>query len=129
VKSRSVQESFVRFHVGPASEENSKLAPLSVIALTDTIPTLYECIQQWYWKLPDLSMYIETHHLPLVLEVINEYSALGSLWGNYGESPEVINPAKKKRIRIAYDNSLNKINEIISLLKQTKIIGRDIIIP
>ena len=54
VKSSNVLESFVRFNVGPTPEDNSKLFPLSVALLTDTIATLHGCISQWYTKSPSL---------------------------------------------------------------------------
>jgi propanol-preferring alcohol dehydrogenase len=68
--------------------------------------------------------------LPLVPSVINEYSIIGSLWGNYNELREVIGLAKKKIIKHSIQKfPLNKINEAISLLKEGKIIGRAVIIP
>lgn len=68
--------------------------------------------------------------LPLVPLVINEYSIIGSLWGNYNELREVIDLAKKKIIKHSIQKfPLNRINEVISLLKEGKIIGRAIIIP
>jgi propanol-preferring alcohol dehydrogenase len=68
--------------------------------------------------------------LPLVPSVINEYSIIGSLWGNYNELREVIDLAKKKIIKHSIQKfPLNRINEVISLLKEGKIIGRAVIIP
>jgi propanol-preferring alcohol dehydrogenase len=68
--------------------------------------------------------------LPLVPSVINEYSIMGSLWGNYNELCEVIDLAKKKMIKHSIQKfPLNRINEVICLLKEGKIIGRGIIIP
>jgi D-arabinose 1-dehydrogenase-like Zn-dependent alcohol dehydrogenase len=67
---------------------------------------------------------------PLVPLVINEYSVIGSLWGNYNELREVIDLAKKKIIKHSIQKfPLNRINEVISLLKDGKIIGRAVIIP
>jgi len=43
VISSNVLKSFVTFHVGPTRDENSKLVPLSVTALTETIATLHGC--------------------------------------------------------------------------------------
>jgi alcohol dehydrogenase, propanol-preferring len=68
--------------------------------------------------------------LPLVPTVINEYSIIGSLWGNYNELREVIDLAKKKILKHSIQKfPLNRINEVISLLKEGKIIGRAVIIP
>ena len=68
--------------------------------------------------------------LPLVPTVINEYSIIGSLWGNYNELREVIALAKKKIIKHSIKRfPLNRINEVITLLKEGKIIGRAVIIP
>ena len=68
--------------------------------------------------------------LPLVPSVINEYSIIGSLWGNYNELREVIDLAKKKILKHSIQKfPLNMINEAISLLKEGKIIGRAVIIP
>jgi propanol-preferring alcohol dehydrogenase len=68
--------------------------------------------------------------LPLVPSVINEYSIIGSLWGNYNELREVIDLAKNKIIKHSIQKfPLNRINEVISLLKEGKIIGRAIIVP
>ncbi|MGA9172055.1 MAG: zinc-binding dehydrogenase, partial [Nitrososphaeraceae archaeon] len=59
--------------------------------------------------------------LPLVPLVINEYSIIGSLWGNYNELREVIDLAKKKIIKHSIQKfPLNMINEVISLLKRGK---------
>ena len=68
--------------------------------------------------------------LPLVPSVINEYSVIGSLWGNYNELRQVIDLAKSKKIKHSIQRfPLNKVNEVTSLLKEGKIIGRAIIIP
>jgi propanol-preferring alcohol dehydrogenase len=68
--------------------------------------------------------------LPFVPSVIDEYSIIGSLWGNYNELCEVIDLAKKKIIKSSIQKfPLNKINEVISLLKDGKIVGRSVIIP
>jgi D-arabinose 1-dehydrogenase-like Zn-dependent alcohol dehydrogenase len=50
--------------------------------------------------------------------------------GNYNELREVINLTEKKIIKHSIQKFLlNRIKEVISLLKEGKIIGRAIIIP
>ena len=63
--------------------------------------------------------------MPLVPFVLNEYSLIGSLWGNYNELCEVIELAKiaGKLKHNIHSFTLEDINRAISLLKEGKIIG------
>ena len=69
--------------------------------------------------------------MPLLPFVINEYSIIGSLWGNYNELCEVIELAKAsgKLMHSIHEFSLEDINQAISLLKEGKIVGRAVIVP
>lgn len=69
--------------------------------------------------------------MPLVPFVLNEYSVIGSLWGNYNELCEVIELAKiaGKLKHNIHSFTLEDINRAISLLKEGKIIGRAVIVP
>jgi alcohol dehydrogenase, propanol-preferring len=68
--------------------------------------------------------------IPLVPAVINEYSIIGSIWGNYNELCEVIELAKNKKIKHSIRRfSINQINDAITLLKAGNIIGRAVILP
>jgi propanol-preferring alcohol dehydrogenase len=68
--------------------------------------------------------------IPLITSVINEYSIIGSIWGNYNELCEVIELAKNKKIKHKIRRfGLTEINDAISLLKDGHIIGRAVISP
>lgn len=68
--------------------------------------------------------------IPLVPSVINEYSIIGSIWGNYNELCEVIELAKNKKIKHnVCIFSINEINDAISSLKAGQIAGRAVILP
>jgi propanol-preferring alcohol dehydrogenase len=68
--------------------------------------------------------------MPLVPSVINEYKIQCSLWGNYNELREVIELAKKHKIKHSIQKfSLNEINEALDSLRAGQIIGRGVLIP
>jgi propanol-preferring alcohol dehydrogenase len=68
--------------------------------------------------------------MPLVPSVISEYQVMCSLWGNYNELREVIELAKKRKIKHSIEKfSLNKINEALDSLRAGQIIGRGVVIP
>jgi alcohol dehydrogenase, propanol-preferring len=68
--------------------------------------------------------------IPLVPSVINEYSIIGSIWGNYNELCEVIELAKNKKIKHNIRRfSINEINDAITSLKAGHIVGRAVILP
>jgi propanol-preferring alcohol dehydrogenase len=68
--------------------------------------------------------------LPLVQSVINEYQVQCSLWGNYNELGEVIELAKRHKIKHNIQRfKLNEINDAIELLKKGRISGRGVVIP
>jgi propanol-preferring alcohol dehydrogenase len=68
--------------------------------------------------------------MPLVPSVINEYKIQCSLWGNYNELREVIELAKKHKIKHSIQKfSLDEINEALDLLRAGQIIGRGVLIP
>jgi propanol-preferring alcohol dehydrogenase len=68
--------------------------------------------------------------LPLVQAVVNEYQVIASLWGNYNELREVIELAKQRKIKHAYQSfPLSEINRAVELLKQGQIIGRAVVVP
>jgi alcohol dehydrogenase, propanol-preferring len=68
--------------------------------------------------------------IPLVSSVINEYQVQCSLWGNYNELCEVIELAKKGKVKhTVHTFSLNAINEAIRLLRSGQVDGRAVIIP
>ena len=67
---------------------------------------------------------------PLFQTVIREYQVYGSLWGNYNELREVIELAKKGKIKHqVHKFPLSKVNEAIDLLRAGRIEGRAVIIP
>jgi alcohol dehydrogenase, propanol-preferring len=67
---------------------------------------------------------------PLFQTVIKEYQIYGSLWGNYNELCEVIELAKKGKIKHqVHKFPLSKVNEAIDLLRAGNIEGRAVIIP
>jgi propanol-preferring alcohol dehydrogenase len=67
---------------------------------------------------------------PLFQTVIQEYQIYGSLWGNYNELHEVIELAKKGKIKHQILKfPLSRVNEAIDLLRAGNIEGRAVIIP
>ena len=67
---------------------------------------------------------------PLFQTVIQEYQIYGSLWGNYNELREVIELAKKGKIKHQiYKFPLSRVNDAIDLLRAGNIEGRAVIIP
>ncbi len=68
--------------------------------------------------------------LPLAQSVINEYQVQCSLWGNYNELSEVIELAKRHKIKHNIQRfKLSEINDAIELLKKGQISGRGVVIP
>jgi propanol-preferring alcohol dehydrogenase len=68
--------------------------------------------------------------MPLFQTVIQEYQVYGSLWGNYNELCEVIDLAKKGKIKHRLHKfSLSDINNAIELLRKGEIDGRAVIVP
>jgi alcohol dehydrogenase, propanol-preferring len=68
--------------------------------------------------------------IPLFQTVINEIQIFGSLWGNYNELCEVIELAKKDKIKHRISKfSLYEVNNAIELLRMGNINGRGVIIP
>ena len=67
---------------------------------------------------------------PLFQTVIKEFQIQGSLWGNYNELCEVIELAKKTKIKHQIKKfSLSKVNEAIDLLRTGSVSGRAVITP
>jgi propanol-preferring alcohol dehydrogenase len=67
---------------------------------------------------------------PLFQTVIKEFQIFGSLWGNYNELCEVIELAKKGKIKHYIQKfSLRKVNDAVDLLRTGKISGRAVITP
>jgi propanol-preferring alcohol dehydrogenase len=67
---------------------------------------------------------------PLFQTVIKEFQIFGSLWGNYNELCEVIELAKKGKIKhYIHKFSLSKVNDAIDLLRTGNISGRAVITP
>jgi propanol-preferring alcohol dehydrogenase len=67
---------------------------------------------------------------PLFQTVIKEFQIFGSLWGNYNELCEVIELAKKGKIKhYIHKFSLSKVNDAIDLLHTGNISGRAVITP
>lgn len=67
---------------------------------------------------------------PLFQMVIKEFQINGSLWGNYNELSEVIELAKKRKIKHQIKKfSLSKVNDAIDLLRTGSISGRAVITP
>jgi propanol-preferring alcohol dehydrogenase len=67
---------------------------------------------------------------PLFQTVIQEHQIYGSLWGNYNELREVIELAKKGKIKHQiHEFPLSRVNEAIELLRAGNIDGRAVIIP
>jgi len=67
---------------------------------------------------------------PLFQTVIKEFQIFGSLWGNYNELCEVIELAKKGKIKHCIRNySLSRVNDAIDLLRAGNINGRAVITP
>lgn len=67
---------------------------------------------------------------PLFQTVIQEHQIYGSLWGNYNELREVIELAKKGKIKHQIHKfPLSRVNEAIDLLRAGNVEGRAVIIP
>ena len=69
-------------------------------------------------------------NIPAFPSVANEYQFCGSLWGNYNELVEVVELAKKGKIRHSLQKfGLKEINNAIASIHDGKIIGRAVILP
>lgn len=69
-------------------------------------------------------------NIPIVQSVINEYSVIGSLWGNYNELAEVISLASTKKLKTPITQfRLNEVNKAIESLETGKTQGRSILVP
>lgn len=67
---------------------------------------------------------------PLFQMVLKELQINGSLWGNHNELSEVIELAKKRKIKHQIKKfSLSKVNDAIDLLRTGSISGRAVITP
>ena len=68
--------------------------------------------------------------MPLFETVLKEFQMFGSLWGNYNELREVIDLAKKGRLKHRIQKfALSSVNDAIELLRHGNITGRAVIIP
>jgi D-arabinose 1-dehydrogenase-like Zn-dependent alcohol dehydrogenase len=68
-------------------------------------------------------------NLPIVQSVINEFSVIGSLWGNYNELNEVISLARANKIKtVVNPYRLGDVTKAIKNLESGKIHGRAILI-
>ena len=68
--------------------------------------------------------------IPAFASIFNEYRIIGSLWANYNEFREVIELAKKGKIRHHTQKfNLEGINDAIELLSEGTLVGRGVIIP
>jgi alcohol dehydrogenase, propanol-preferring len=68
--------------------------------------------------------------IPAFASIFNEYRIIGSLWANYNKLREVIELAKKGKIRHHIQKfNLEGINYAIELLSQGTLVGRGVIIP
>lgn len=70
--------------------------------------------------------------IPVYQMIINEISISGSLWGNLSELHEVVELAKRKRIKyreIVEKVRLEDINRAFEKLEKGEVLGRQVIIP
>lgn len=68
--------------------------------------------------------------IPLLPTVLNEYQVTGSLWGNYNELREVIELAKKGKVKhVLRTFRLEEINHAVELLRNGQIMGRAVVTP
>lgn len=67
---------------------------------------------------------------PVTETVLNEFSLMGSLWGNYTELKEVIELAKMKKIKspVTY-YKLEEANKVLEMLTKGRINGRAVLVP
>lgn len=66
--------------------------------------------------------------IPAFPAIANEYQFYGSLWGNYNDLREVIELAKKGKIRHHIQKfSLKEINDAITSLNEGNLVGRAVI--
>lgn len=67
---------------------------------------------------------------PVTEGVLNEFSVVGSLWGNYNELREVIELAKMKKLKSAITPyKLEEADRVLNLLNSGKISGRAVLVP
>ncbi len=68
--------------------------------------------------------------VPIMSSVVNEYSVIGSLWGNYNELAEVLSLASTKKLKTPINQfRLNEVGKAIESLEAGKIQGRAILVP
>lgn len=68
--------------------------------------------------------------VPIVQSVINEYSVIGSLWGNYNELVEVISLARTNKLKTPITQfKLSEVGKAVENLETGKTQGRAILVP
>ena len=71
-----------------------------------------------------------TFELPIMQSVINEYSVVGSLWGNYNELREVVDLDKRGKIKKSIEFfRLDDVGKAIEKLETGNILGRAVLMP
>ena len=104
-------------------------AVLDIVSSTDTLETGITCLRK-RGTLVLVGLMGTSFNLPIMQSVINEFSVICSLWGNYNELTEVINLAQANKLKtIVNPYRLTDVNKAIENLESGKIHGRAILVP
>ena len=102
---------------------------LDIVASKDTLDVGIACLKK-RGTLVLIGLMGNSFNIPIVESIINEYSVIGSLWGNYNELTEVISLARANKLKtIINPFKLNDVGKAIESLEAGKIQGRAILIP
>ena len=104
-------------------------AVLDIVSSTDTLETGIKCLRK-QGTLVLVGLMGTSFNLPIVQSVINEFSVIGSLWGNYNELNEVISLAQANKLKtIVNPYRLTDVSKAIENLELGRIHGRAILVP
>lgn len=102
---------------------------LDIVASKDTLDLGIACLKK-RGALVLVGLMGNSFNIPIVESVINEYSVIGSLWGNYNELTEVISLARANKLKTVVNPfKLDDVGKAIENLEAGKIQGRAILIP
>lgn len=102
---------------------------LDIVCSSDTLSTSVNSLKK-RGTLVLVGLMGKILEIPIMQSVINEYSVLGSLWGNYNELREVISLAQQGKIKSSNEFfSLKDVGKVMEKLESGNIVGRAVLVP
>ena len=122
-------EEDVARRISEITNSNGVDVALDIVCASDTLSTSVNSMKK-RGTLILVGLMGRALEMPIMQSVLNEYSVLGSLWGNYNELREVITWAKLGKIKNSNEFfSLKDVGRAVEKLESGNIVGRAVLIP